>query len=76
MHLVFKHGENSIYGAEIEPLEDSALPQIVMVGAALFQFHEMTYNGNKKRWEAQYQVSRPLILPPVASVHDYIASMQ
>jgi hypothetical protein len=75
MHLIFKHGEHSIYGAEIEPIEDSALPQIVMIGAALFHFHEMIYDHRKGYWEAHYQVARPMIMPPVASVHDYITSM-
>lgn len=75
MHLIFKHGEHVIYGAEIEPMEDSALPQIVMVGAAIFHFHEMTYNGQSQRWEAQYQITRPLIMPPVMSVHNYVTRM-
>lgn len=70
MIVHFMHGLTLVHATQIEPTQDGPLPTVIMVGAAIFVFQHMHWNGHADRWEARYQVARPFLMPPLASGRD------
>ena len=71
MILLFADGTTPLTTTQIEPTEDTTLPDVAMVGQYCFQFQELAYGKGQGEWVAVYQPASPLILPASQSVNSH-----
>lgn len=66
LRFVFMHGLNVLQEQLIEAQHDGDIPLVVYIGGAVFAFEKLTFSQGE--WEARFQITRPMMLPPAPEI--------